>query len=77
MHNMRQVLYSRPSSNIQNGRLQSFWAEHKLNLWHGLCRDIPCMNQDHHDTQWKYTQQQSEFNINMDGDTRDLLAEII
>eukprot|EP00972_Heterocapsa_arctica_P048008 7081896-Heterocapsa_arctica.AAC.1 len=35
------------------------------------------MNQDHHDKQWKYRQKRSELNINMDGENRDLLAEII
>eukprot|EP00972_Heterocapsa_arctica_P062330 9187904-Heterocapsa_arctica.AAC.1 len=48
-----------------------------MNIWQGLSRDIPCMKPDHHDNKWKYIQTQSDFNINMDGDTSDLLAEII
>eukprot|EP00972_Heterocapsa_arctica_P044966 6636266-Heterocapsa_arctica.AAC.1 len=56
MHNMRQVLYNRPDYNIQNVRLQGFWAEHEMDLGKGLNRDILCMNQDHHDNKWKYRQ---------------------
>eukprot|EP00972_Heterocapsa_arctica_P085004 12526363-Heterocapsa_arctica.AAC.1 len=37
-----------------------------MNRWQGLSRDIPCMNQDHHDKQWTYIHKRAEFNINMD-----------
>eukprot|EP00972_Heterocapsa_arctica_P040805 6013138-Heterocapsa_arctica.AAC.1 len=48
-----------------------------MNLGKGLSRDSHCMNQDHHDNTWKYIQTCDDCNINMDGGTRDLLAEII
>eukprot|EP00972_Heterocapsa_arctica_P006735 984541-Heterocapsa_arctica.AAC.1 len=76
MHNMKQVLYNRQNSNIQNVRLQGFWAEHEMNIGQCLNRDIPCVNQDHHDNKWKYRQTWADCNTNMDGGTRDLLATI-
>eukprot|EP00972_Heterocapsa_arctica_P115035 16445682-Heterocapsa_arctica.AAC.1 len=76
MHNMRQVLGKRTGSNMQNCRLQSFWAEYELHAGQIVCRDIPCIKQEH-DIKWKYRQKRFDFNINLDGESRDLLAEII
>eukprot|EP00972_Heterocapsa_arctica_P094328 13910942-Heterocapsa_arctica.AAC.1 len=61
---------------MQNCRLQGIWTQHELHAGHILCKE-PCKKQDHHDNKWKYRKKQLRNHIDIDGEHRDSLAEII